>query len=168
MTNGQDTCFVKSNKVAEKNMCNTFEHEVNTALRHYEYQFQLIATLLYYGLHLQARLLRLSSLRTLNIGQSDYEITCQFGLHHITISCLIKQFSESGDPYFQKHKPGHPCKFQECDAHHGTLLLAHTEAANVTELTKQAFSHVSCITVPGHYTSMDLPHMSIDPNPAFP
>ena len=62
----------------------------------------------------------------------------------------------------------HPCKLQEHDAHHGALLLAHTEAANVTELTKQAFPHVSCITVPGHYTSMDLSHMSIDPNPGFP
>ena len=71
-----------------------------------------------------------------NIGQSDYEITRRFGLHCTTIPCLIKQFSESGDPYFQKHKPGRPRKLQERDACHGALLLARTEAANVTELTK--------------------------------
>jgi hypothetical protein len=82
-----------------------------------------------------------------NIGQSDYEIAHQFNLHRTTIPCLIKQFSESGDPYFQKHKPGCPCKLQECDACHGAILLARTEAANVTELTKKAFPHVSRITV---------------------
>lgn len=82
-----------------------------------------------------------------NIGQSDYEIACRFNLHHTTIPHLIKQFSESGDPYFQKHKPGHPRKLQECDARHAAILLARTEAANVTELTKKAFPHVSRITV---------------------
>jgi transposase len=82
-----------------------------------------------------------------NIGQSDYEIAHRFNLHCTTIPRLIKWFSESGDPYFRKHKPGHPRKLQEHDARHGAILLAQTEAANVTELTKKAFPHVSRITV---------------------
>jgi transposase len=82
-----------------------------------------------------------------NISQSDYEIAHQFNLHCTTIPCIIKQFSESGHPYFQKLNPGHPHKLQECNAHHGAILLATTEAANVTELTKKAFPHVSRITV---------------------
>ena len=102
----------------------------------------LFYTMVYTSPSKVARIVKLK-----NIGQSDYEIGCQFGLHHTTIPCLIKRFSESGDPYFQKHKPGHPHKLQECDACHRALLLACTEAANVTELTKQAFLHVSCITV---------------------
>ena len=35
MTNGQDTCFCKSNsQVDEKNVCNTFEHEVVLTFLH--------------------------------------------------------------------------------------------------------------------------------------
>ncbi len=82
-----------------------------------------------------------------NIGQSDHEIACRFNLHRTTIPCLIKRFAESGDPYFWKHKPGWPCKLQECDVCHGAILLPCTEAANVTELTKKAFPHVSCPTM---------------------
>jgi transposase len=82
-----------------------------------------------------------------NFGQSDYEIVRRFNLHRTTIPRLIKHFVESGDPYFQKHKPGRPRKLQERDACHGAILLACTEAANVTELTKMAFPQVSSITM---------------------
>ncbi len=78
-----------------------------------------------------------------NIGQSDHEIARRFNLHRTTIPRLIKRFAESGDPYFRKHKPGRPHKLQERDVRHGAILLARTEAANVTELTKKAFPHVS-------------------------
>src|SRR6266702_2973691 len=82
-----------------------------------------------------------------NIGQSDHELARWFNLHHTTIPHLIKHFVESGDPYFQKHTPGQPHKLQKHDVHHGPILLACTEAANVTKLTKKAFPHVSCPTM---------------------
>ena len=82
-----------------------------------------------------------------NLGQSDFEIAHRFNLHHTTIPQVIKRFVESGDPYFRKHKPGCPCKLQERDVRHAAILLAHTEAANVTELTQKAFPQVSHITV---------------------
>src|SRR6266404_9949491 len=82
-----------------------------------------------------------------NLEQSDDQIAQWFNLHCTTIPRLIKHFLESGDPYFRRPKPGHPCKLQDRDIRHGAIMLARGEVANVTELTQKAFPQVACTTM---------------------
>jgi len=82
-----------------------------------------------------------------NLGQSDDQIAQRFNLHRTTIPRLIKCFSESGDPYFRRPKPGRPCKLQDRDIRHGAIMLARGEVANVTELTQKAFPQVARTTM---------------------
>ena len=82
-----------------------------------------------------------------NLGQSTHEVATKLNLHRTTVTWILHHQEESSDPYFWKQKSGHPHLLKECDTRYAALLLARTEAANVTEVTKKAFSQVSCVTM---------------------
>ncbi|GLB39423.1 putative DDE superfamily endonuclease [Lyophyllum shimeji] len=82
-----------------------------------------------------------------NLGQSDHEIATQFNLHRTTIGRIMSRYEESNDPYYRRPKSGRRRLVSERDARHAALLLARTEAANVTELVKMAFPEISRLTM---------------------
>src|SRR5215469_14644188 len=81
------------------------------------------------------------------LGMSRQDIATQIGIHRTTVGRILTCFKKSEDPYFVNPKKGCPQKLKERETRLAARMLAKTEAANVTELTKKALPNISCHTL---------------------
>src|SRR5258708_6141285 len=79
--------------------------------------------------------------------QTQEEIAKSIGIHHTTISRILKHFKKSGDVYHVNLKTGHPCKMEIQECQMAAWMLSQVEAANATEVQKKAFPEVSAHTI---------------------
>src|SRR6266576_6937783 len=76
-------------------------------------------------------------------GQSHNEIAKSIGIHHTTVSQILKQFEKSGDNYHINPKTGRPRKMEIHECRIAAQMLSRVEAANAAKVQKKAFPDVS-------------------------
>src|SRR5216684_487837 len=89
-------------------------------------------------------------------GQTQEEIAKSIGIHHTTISRILKRFKKSGDVYHVNPKTGHPRKMEIRECQMAARMLSQVEAANVTEVQKKAFPEVSAHMICRHLKEQGL------------
>ncbi|KAF9455239.1 hypothetical protein BDZ94DRAFT_1180407, partial [Collybia nuda] len=77
----------------------------------------------------------------------NQDIGKYIGVHRTTVARILKRFEKTADPYYVSPKLGRPRVFDNRETRIAAQMLAKTEAANVTEVVKQAFPEVSRHTI---------------------
>jgi len=70
-------------------------------------------------------------------GLPPQEIAQSIGIHHTTITHILKQFEKLGDYYHKNPKTGQPCKMDLCESWIATWMITKVEAANAVEVQKR-------------------------------
>jgi transposase len=78
------------------------------------------------------------------LSMGNEEIAQRIGIHHTTVTCILKCLEKSEDLYYVNPKTGRPHKMDVRKIQVAAQMLAKTEAANATEIMKKAFLEVLC------------------------